>query len=168
MIQVAVDDLAFAEVDAVVRPADTALDPVTTGAARLDRQAGERFTAQRRIQTPLAPGAAVVTGGGDLPAKLVVHAVIQSRDQPVSADSVRRALVSVWQRMAQWQIRTVAMPVVGAGAGQLPIEEAARLLRETLADPARDPAFPASVTVMVDRESERELVAAAVLPRAAM
>jgi O-acetyl-ADP-ribose deacetylase (regulator of RNase III) len=70
--------------------------------------------------------------------------------------------------MAQWQIRTVAMPVVGAGAGQLPIEEAARLLRETLADPARDPAFPASVTVMVDRESERELVAAAVLPRAAM
>jgi O-acetyl-ADP-ribose deacetylase (regulator of RNase III) len=160
MIRVVVDDLAFCEVDAIVRPADAALDPVTTAAARVDRQAGERFTAQRRIQTPLAPGAAVVTGAGELPAKFVVHAVIQSADHPVSADAVRRALVSAWQRVAQWQLATVAMPLVGAGAGQLPLEDAARLLRETLADPSRGEEFPRSVTVVVERESDREQVAA--------
>lgn len=160
MIEVVVDDLAFAEVDAIVRPADAALEPVTTAAARVDRQAGERFAAQRRIQTPLAPGAAVVTGAGELPAKFVVHAVIQSADHPVSADAVRRALVSAWQRMAQWQLATVAMPVIGAGAGQLPLEEAARLLRETLDDPMRTAEFPRSVKVVVERESDREQVAA--------
>lgn len=155
MIEVRLDDLAFAAVDAIVRPADATLDPVTTAAARLDRQAGERFAEQRRVQHALVPGAATVTGAGELAAKFVVHAVIQSRDQPASADTVRRALVSAWQRVAQWQLVTIAMPLIGAGAGQLSIDEAARLLRETLDHPLRPPEFPASVVVMVEREADR-------------
>lgn len=155
MITVRVDDLAFAEVDAIVRPADAALDPVTTAAAQLDRRAGEKFQQQRRVQTVLVPGAAVVTGAGELAAKFVVHAVISSREEPVTADTVRRALTSAWQRMAQWQLLSAAMPLIGAGAGQLPIDEAARLLRETLDDPARPPEFPAAVVVMVERENDR-------------
>jgi O-acetyl-ADP-ribose deacetylase (regulator of RNase III) len=155
MIEVRLDDLAFAAVDAVVRPADATLDPVTTAAARLDRQAGARFAEQRRVLHALVPGAAVVTGAGELAAKFVVHAVIQSVDQPATSDTVRRALISAWQRVAQWQLVTIAMPLVGAGAGQLSIDEAARLLRDTLDDPLRPPEFPASVVVMVDREADR-------------
>ncbi|HEU5358473.1 MAG TPA: macro domain-containing protein [Gemmatimonadales bacterium] len=161
MIEVRVDDLAFAEVDAVIRPADAALDPVTTAAARLDRQAGPRFSEQRRTQQALVPGAAVVTGAGDLPAKFVVHAVIQSAEQPATADTVRRALVSAWQRVAQWQLVSIAMPLVGAGAGQLSIDEAARLLRDTLDDPLRPAEYPASVVVMVEREGDRAEIEAA-------
>ncbi|MFI5235349.1 MAG: macro domain-containing protein [Gemmatimonadales bacterium] len=165
MIRIVVEDLAFAEVDAIVRPADAALEPVTTAAARVDRQAGAGFAAQRRIQTLLAPGAAVVTGAGELPAKFVVHAVIQSADQPVTADAVRRALTSAWQRIAQWQFANVAMPLIGAGAGQLPIDEAARLLRETFNDPARDPGFPTALTIVVDQERDRAEVDAVFAPR---
>ncbi|MGH7531807.1 MAG: macro domain-containing protein [Gemmatimonadales bacterium] len=155
MIAVRVDDLAFAEVDAIIRPADATLDPVTTAAARLDRQAGARFTEQRQIQHALVPGAAVVTGAGDLPAKFVVHAIIQSAEQSATPDTVRRALTSAWQRVAQWQLGTIAMPLIGAGAGQLSIEEAARLLRDTFHDSRRTSEFPASVVVMVEREADR-------------
>lgn len=161
MITVRVDDLAFAEVDAVVRPADATLDPVTPAAAQLDRRAGARFQAQCRVVTALVPGAAVVTGAGELAAKFVVHTVIRSREEPVSADTVRRALTSAWQRMAQWQLASVAMPLVGAGAGQLPLDEAVRLLRATLDDPMRPPEFPAAVVVMVEREGDRVEVEAA-------
>jgi len=85
-----------------------------------------------------------------------VHAVIQSRDQNVSADTVRRALTSAWQRAAQFQLMSVAMPLVGAGAGQLLPEDAARLIRETWNDPARPAEFPAALTIVVERERDRE------------
>jgi O-acetyl-ADP-ribose deacetylase (regulator of RNase III) len=156
VIEVIVDDLAFVRADAVLRPADEHLEPVQGAAARLDAQAGERFTQLRKVQNPLVVGAAVVTGGGDLTAPLVVHAVIQSRDQNVSADTVRRALTSAWQRAAQFQLMSIATPLVGVGAGQLDVEEAARILRDTWSDPARRPEFPAALTVVVERERDRD------------
>ena len=156
MIEVVVDDLAFVRADAVLRPADEHLEPVQGAAVRLDAQAGERFTQLRKVQNPLVVGAAVVTGGGDLTAPLVVHAVIQSREENVSADTVRRALTSAWQRAAQFQLMSIAMPLVGVGAGQLPIEDAARILRETWNDSARRPEFPAALIVVVERERDRE------------
>lgn len=156
MIEVVVDDLAFVRADAVVRPADERLEPVQGAAARLDSQAGPRFAELRKVQNPLIVGAAVVTGGGDLTAPLVLHTVIQSHDSNVSADSVRRALTSAWQRAAQFQLMSIAMPLVGAGAGQLAVEEAARILLDTWNDPTRRPEFPAALTVVVERERDRE------------
>ncbi|HEU4569503.1 MAG TPA: macro domain-containing protein [Gemmatimonadales bacterium] len=159
MIEVVVDDLAFVKADAVLRPADERLDPAQGAAARLDQQAGPRFAQLRAVRVPLPVGAAVVTGGGDLGAPWVVHAVIQSREENVSADTVRRALTSAWQRAAQWHLMSVALPLVGAGAGQLPPEEAARLIRDTWTDPARPAEFPAALTVVVERERDRDEVA---------
>jgi O-acetyl-ADP-ribose deacetylase (regulator of RNase III) len=156
MIEVVVDDLAFVRADAVLRPADDHLEPVQGAAARLDAQAGARFAELRRVQNPLVVGAAVVTGGGDLAAPLVVHAVIQSREENVSADTVRRALTSAWQRAAQFQLMSIAMPLVGAGAGQLVPEDAARILRATWEDPTRRPEFPVALTVVVERERDRD------------
>src|SRR6185369_6374892 len=48
VITVIVDDLAYLAVDAVVRPADESLAPLTSEGSRLDRLAGDRFAAQRR------------------------------------------------------------------------------------------------------------------------
>lgn len=156
MIEVIVDDLAFVRADAVIRPADERLEPVQRAAARLDEQAGPKFSELRKVRNPLVVGAAVVTGGGDLTAPLVVHTVIQSRDTNVSEDTVRRALTSAWQRAAQFHLMSVAMPLVGAGAGQLHAEECARLIRDTWNDPARPAEFPAALTIVVERERDRE------------
>ena len=92
VITVIVDDLAFLAVDAVVRPADESLAPLTSEGSRLDRLAGEGFAAQRRVTSPLQAGAAVVTGGGDLAAPYVLHAVIRDPQTPVDRATVRRAL----------------------------------------------------------------------------
>ncbi|MEP7325249.1 MAG: macro domain-containing protein [Gemmatimonadota bacterium] len=158
MIQVVVDDLAFLDVDAVLRPASDRLDPATPMISRLDELAGERFTAQRRIQQPLVVGAAVVTGAGDLTAKFVVHAVIQSPQTPADADTVRRALISAWQRAADWELASMATPLVGTGAGQLSLEEAAQLLEQT----SRMARFPSRLLIVVNNENERTTVQAVV------
>ena len=162
MIRVVVDDLAFLSVDAVLRAADASLDPVTPSGVRLDRQAGAAFAAQRRIASPLEAGAAVVTGAGELVAPLVVHVVIQDADASPGRETVRRALVSAWQRAGEWQLGTLAAPPIGAGAGLLAVEEAALLMAETFPD-GRE--FPRELAIVVEREDDRVTVEAALRRR---
>jgi O-acetyl-ADP-ribose deacetylase (regulator of RNase III) len=165
VIEVVVDDLAFLAVDAILRPSNEHLDPVTPAISRLDAQAGERFAAQRRVQMPLVVGAAVVTGAGDLAAKFVVHTVIQSRADRPSRDSVRRALLSAWQRATDWELGTIATPLVGTGAGQLSLEDAAALLADTLREHRLNAQFPSQVRIVLEHETDRGSVEAVVARR---
>jgi O-acetyl-ADP-ribose deacetylase (regulator of RNase III) len=158
VILVIVDDLATTTADAVLRPADESLGPLTPAISRLDEDAGPRFAEQRRLTTPLKAGAAVVTGGGDLRAPYVLHVVIRDPDSRVGRDVVRRALVSAWQRATDWELSTIAAPLVGAGAGQLSVEEAATLLAETF--PPEQTGCPTELHIVVERDAERELVEA--------
>jgi O-acetyl-ADP-ribose deacetylase len=162
VIRVVVDDLAFLPVDAVIRPANERLDPVTPAMSRLDQHAGPRFADQRRVQIPLDIGAAVVTGAGDLTAKLVVHAIIQSSETRPSRDAVRRALISAWQRASDWELSAIATPLIGTGAGQLSIEDAAALLSETLQEHRATAHFPSEVQIVLEHEGERDTVQAVV------
>jgi O-acetyl-ADP-ribose deacetylase (regulator of RNase III) len=159
MIQVIVDDLAMTPADAVLRPADERLGPVTPAMSRLDEHAGPRFAEQRRLTTPLKAGAAVVTGGGNLTAPFVLHVVIRDPDSGVGREVVRRALVSAWERATDWELGTIAAPLVGAGAGQLSVEEAATLLAETFPTEA---GCPSQLHIIVERDADRELVEAIV------
>lgn len=130
-IRVFVGDLATAPADAVVRPADAALGPAEPAAARLDEVGGEAFALLRRNTTPLEAGAAVVTGGGALPAPLVLHVVVSDPARKVGRELLRKALVSAWQRAGDWGLATIATPPVGVAAGQLTLQESATLLAET-------------------------------------
>lgn len=161
MIQVVVDDLAFLHVDAVLRPADGTLAPLTPAMSRLDRLAGDRFAAQKRVSTELEAGSAVVTGGGDLAAPYVLHVILRDERSQVGRDVVRRALMSAWQRAGDWALGVLAAPLIGTGAGQLTVEEAATLLAETFPRPG-SASHPSELRIVVEREDERETVEAIV------
>ena len=160
MIHVIVDDLALTRADAVLRPADESLGPITPAMSRLDEQAGPRFAEQRRLTTPLKAGAAVVTGGGDLAAPFVLHVVIRDPDSRIGREVVRRALVSAWQRATDWELGTIATPLVGAGSGELSLEDAATLLAETF--PSTPEGCPTELRIVVERDADRALVEAIV------
>lgn len=160
MIHVVVDDLASTKADAVVRAADGSLGPTSPATARLDERAGPRFADQRRVSTSLKAGSAVVTGGGDLAAPFVLHVVIQDPEIETGREVVRRALVSAWQRATDWELDTIAAPLVGADSGQLTLEEAATLLAETF--PADPKGCPTELRIVVERDADRILVEAIV------
>src|ERR1043166_10120587 len=83
MIRVVVDDLASFAADAPVRPATTRLDPPAAALRRLEIVGGQEFQTRIRLSRELAVGAAVVTAaGGDLPAEVVIHAVIRRETEP--------------------------------------------------------------------------------------
>jgi len=158
LIRVIVDDLAFLEVDAVVRPSDQVLEPASSSAARMDHIAGDEFVHQRRVSSPLEAGSAVVTGSGELTVPYVIHVVIKDAEVNADRDTIERALQSAWHRATEWQLACVATPLVGTGAGQLTLEGAAELLKRTL-DTRPQTAYPSEVQVVLDREHDRELVA---------
>jgi O-acetyl-ADP-ribose deacetylase (regulator of RNase III) len=158
VITVAVDDLAAMPVDAVVRPAGESLEPAAEAATRLDQAAGDGFAAQRRVSSPLEAGAAVVTGGGNLVAPFVIHAVIRDSVSPVARARIRRALVSAWQQAGAWGLTRIAAPPVGVDGG-LSLEEAVGLLVETFPRAGEGEA-PAELCIVVEREEERVAVEA--------
>ncbi len=162
MIRIVVDDLAFLAVDAVLRPTNEALDPITPALTRLDRAAGETFQRQRRVQTLLDAGAAVVTGAGDLAADFVVHVVIQTSTKNADAATIRRGLLSAWQRAHDWQLGSMATPLVGTGAGQLSLEDAAGLIATTWHERGMATAYPTDLQIVLEREEDRAAVEAVI------
>jgi O-acetyl-ADP-ribose deacetylase (regulator of RNase III) len=160
VIRVVVDDIAFVSADAVLRPATSMLEPTTAALRRLDQVGGPAFRDLLKVRQELAVGAAVVTGGGDLASQLVIHAIIMSSSEPVSPGGVRRALTSALQRASDWEIATLACPIVGAGAGGLGADEASTILCDVLRMHLADSSFPREVSIVVERDQEREMVEA--------
>ena len=124
----------------------------------MDQMAGEEFLRQRRVSSPLEVGSAVVTGSGELAAPYVIHVVIKDQEINAGRNTVERALQSAWHRATEWQLARVATPLVGTGAGQLTLEDAAELIKNTLAE-RQQPAYPSEIQVVLDSEHDRELVA---------
>lgn len=157
MIRVVVDDLAFVAADAIVRPATVTLQSTTPALRRLEQVGGPEFWRHFHLNQPLAVGAAVVTGGGALPAEFVIHAVVMNETDPVSPTGVRRALQSALERAADWHLARLTIPPLGVGAGQLAMEDAARLMVEVLRGGLTDAGHPSEVCIVVETESDREL-----------
>jgi O-acetyl-ADP-ribose deacetylase (regulator of RNase III) len=166
VIRTVVDDLLFLPSDAVVCPATARLDPTTPAVRRLEELGGPSFAAQRRVQTDLAVGAAVVTaGGGDLPAEFVIHAVIQSEREPVTRRGVEIAWRSALQRAQEWEFARLTAPPLGTGAGNLSVEDAADIMAGVLAAHLGTVAFPRDVWLVLETDAEREVFEAALRRR---
>lgn len=157
MIRVVVDDLAFVEADAVVRPATDTLEPTSSALRHLEQVGGPAFWEQFQLHQALAVGAAVVTPAGELPAEFVIHAVVRSVNEPVSPLTVRRALISALQRAVDWELARVAVPPLGTGAGNLDIEDVAAVMVEVLSQHLSVSPFPSEVSIVVDTEADQRL-----------
>jgi len=152
MIEVRVEDLAFFEGNAIIRPSTATLGATTPLLRRLELAGGAPLLASLRVTEPLPVGAAVVTGAGDLPVELLVHAVVTSPTERVTRDGVRRAFRSALERVQEWQLARVAVPPLGLGAGNLALEESAALMAEELLRHHAE--FPRELTVVAENDDE--------------
>ena len=156
MIEVVVGDIVSVKADAVVRPATTRLEAATEE-THLDEAGGPVVRQLLPADRPLGVGAAVVTSAGRLPAEFVIHAVISSPETPATIEGVRRAIVSVLQRANDWQIATLAVPLLGIGGGSLGVEDVTRVLVDTLVS-ARSATYPSNVCIVVNSEEDKTVV----------
>ncbi|HKW46228.1 MAG TPA: macro domain-containing protein [Gemmatimonadaceae bacterium] len=161
MIRVRIDDLAFFDGEAIVRPVNEELGATTALLRRLELAAGTQLHDQIRLQEPLPVGAAVVTAAGALTVQLLVNAVVMSRSERVTSDSVRRALTSALQRVESWQIKDVAIPPFGLGAGNLEIEESAKIMIGVIAQHLLGAHYPQTITLVAETADEERALSMA-------
>jgi O-acetyl-ADP-ribose deacetylase (regulator of RNase III) len=154
VIEVRVDDLAFFQGSALLRPVNAELGATTSLLRRLEVAAGPALANQLRVQEPMPVGSAVVSGAGDLPVELIVHAVVCSKTEPVSRDSVRRALSNALQRTVDWELESVGIAPFGLGAGNLDIEESAEVMAEVIARHVSRARYPARICFVAESAEE--------------
>lgn len=165
MIELRVDDLAFFEGDAIVRPVNADLGATTPLLRRLEQAAGPALARQLQLTEPLPVGAAVVTAAGALGTELLVNAVVSSDTEPATKATVRQALSSALHRVEAWRMESVAIAPFGLGAGNLAIEESADVMIDVLAAHLAHATFPSRVTIVAETADEEQALAAAVRRR---
>jgi O-acetyl-ADP-ribose deacetylase (regulator of RNase III) len=97
-------------------------------AGALKRAGGDEIEREAMAKGPIAVGDAVVTRGGRLPARHVIHAAVMGQDLHTSEDAIARATRSALARAGEIGARSVALPAFGTGVGGFSLEECARIM----------------------------------------
>jgi O-acetyl-ADP-ribose deacetylase len=118
-------DISQAKVDAVVNAANNHLWMGAGVAGALKRAGGIEIEREAVAKGPLEIGEAVVTRGGSLIAKYVIHAAVMGQDLQTDRSKIRKATRNSLLRAEELGIGSIAFPALGTGVGGFPPSEAA-------------------------------------------
>src|SRR5438093_10742535 len=121
-------DISQAKVDAVVNAANNHLWMGSGVAGALKRAGGIEIEREAVSKGPVAIGEAVVTGGGSLPAKHVIHAAVMRQDLQTDQSKIRKATRNALLMAQELGVRSIAFPALGTGVGGFPPELAAEAM----------------------------------------
>lgn len=120
-------DICDLEVDALVSPANVSLWMSTGVAGAIKRRGGDEIEFAAVRQAPVSRGDAIVTDGGSLAARWVIHAVSLDGARRTDAATIERAVRNAFARARELGVTTLAIPALGTGVGGFPLDEAARI-----------------------------------------
>lgn len=132
-------DITEQEVDAIVNAANTTLLGGGGVDGAIHRRGGPAILEEcRKIHDERGgcpTGEAVITGGGNLRARYVIHTVgpVWSGGQKGEEALLRAAYRSSLERAREHRLARVAFPSISTGAYRYPIEKASRVALETVA-----------------------------------
>ena len=157
-------DITEEEVDAIVNAAN----PYLRGGGGVDgaihRKGGPsimeecREIMRRRGGRPLERGEAVITGGGKLKAKYVIHTAgpVWMGGDKGEPEALRRAYTESLKLASSRGLKTVSFPSISTGAYGYPVREAARVAIKAIIDFLKGEEAPEEVRlVLYDDETYR-------------
>jgi O-acetyl-ADP-ribose deacetylase (regulator of RNase III) len=118
-IEILKGDISQSQVDAVVNAANNHFWMGAGVAGALKRAGGASIELEAMAQGPVEIGEAVVTSGGTLPAKYVIHAAAMGQDLETNRSYVSAATRNSLARSRELGISSVAFPALGTGVGGL-------------------------------------------------
>lgn len=137
-------DITVQEVEAIVNAANPDLTPGGGVSGAIHRAGGPTLTEEaariRRERGRLPTGEAVITGGGKLPARYVIHTVgpIWRGGTAKEAELLAKAYRSCLSLAVERGIKTLAFPSISTGAYGYPVEEAAEVALRTVQEFLRE------------------------------
>ncbi|MDX9873120.1 MAG: O-acetyl-ADP-ribose deacetylase, partial [Clostridia bacterium] len=107
----------------------------------------------------LPTGEAVITGGGKLPAKYVIHTVgpVWQGGGNNEAQLLRNAYTNSLKLAKEHGLKTVAFPSISTGVYAYPLEEAARIALTAVSDFIRQDAYFEEIRFVLFNETIRKV-----------
>jgi O-acetyl-ADP-ribose deacetylase len=124
-------DITGLSVDAIVNPANSALQLGAGVAGAIRSKGGPSIQRECDAIGRCPAGEAVVTGGGNLPAKFVIHAVGPLGSDPDADRLLASACRSALACAAEKHLESIAIPAISTGVFGFPLERAADILTRT-------------------------------------
>lgn len=120
--------------EALLRPIRTDWAAITADGRSLEVAAGEAWRSRCEAQGELPLGSAAITDAGELDAEFVVHLAVSPEEGGPTPRSVTLALRNGLRRAREWDVRDLALPLLGTGPGALDAGTSCRLMAPELAD----------------------------------
>ena len=129
-------DITLQDTEAIGNAANSALAGGGGVDGAIHRAGGPAIMAELKAKYKGCPtGSAVITRGGNLRAKYVIHAVgPRYSGSPKDAELLAGAYRKSLELCSQHNISSVAFPSISTGIYGYPVEEAARIALKTVAD----------------------------------
>jgi len=136
IIALALGDITLEETDAIVNAANSGLRGGGGVDGAIHRAGGGSIMEECRKIGFCPTGQAVVTGGGNLKARYVIHAVgpIYRGGGRGEADLLKSAYRESLKRATEKGLRSISFPAISAGVYGYPLDEAAHIALMTVID----------------------------------
>ncbi|MBI4178485.1 O-acetyl-ADP-ribose deacetylase [bacterium] len=135
LLELVVGDITREGSDAIVNAANTGLRGGGGVDGAIHSAGGPKILAECAEKYPrgIRTGEAVITGGGDLTARFVIHAVgpVWRGGKSGEAEKLRSAYESSLARAKEAGARRISFPSISTGAYGYPLPEASRVALET-------------------------------------
>lgn len=123
-IDVQQGDISEFDVDAVINAANSDLWMGSGVAGAIKRRGGTIIEREAMAQGPISPGEAVITTGGNLKAKHVIHCAGMPPGGPATFFAVKSSMDHAIRLADSHGLKTIAVPAIGAGIGGLTMTDA--------------------------------------------
>jgi O-acetyl-ADP-ribose deacetylase (regulator of RNase III) len=131
-VEIADGDLSAQDVDAVVNAANNHFWMGAGVAGALKASGGPTIETEAMALGPVSPGECVVTSGGRLKARHVIHAAVMGQDLVTSAALIERATRNALAVAEKHGFSSVAFPAFGTGVGGFPLADCATVMIDAI------------------------------------
>lgn len=135
-LELAQGNITRQDTDAIVNAANSGLAGGGGVDGAIHRAGGPQIMEECRRIGGCPTGGAVITGGGNLPARYVIHAVgpIYDLDRKRAAQLLADAYRNSLQRAVEHHLQSIAFPSLSTGAYRYPVKEAAGVALGTVVE----------------------------------
>jgi O-acetyl-ADP-ribose deacetylase (regulator of RNase III) len=134
VVRTYVGDITELAVDVIVNAANSDLWMGSGVAGAIKRMGGEDIEREAMSLGPIRPGEAVITSGGNLRARYVIHCAGMTPGGRATFRNVASSVQSALSIASEHNIRSIAFPAIGAGVGSLSESESAKAIVTGIVD----------------------------------
>lgn len=127
-------DITESDTDAIVNAANTQLVLGAGVAGAIRVKGGPRIQEECNKIGGCSVGEAAVTGGGNLKAKYIIHAVGPQWGEGNEDDKLKNATINSLKRAEELHVTSLTFPALSTGVFGFPIDRAARIILRAICD----------------------------------